>query len=298
MCDMTAWVYELVPLPDGRELEVLVWGEGERALVSFTGTPGGAVPNEALAAEAARHGLRLIQPLRPGYGQSSPRPGRRIVDFAEDVEAALKQFGVDDAAVMGGSGGGPHALAMAARLPQCRAALVHVSPAPRDAEDLDFYEGMGLSNQEEWRLADQGEEAVRTWLENAAVQMRPAEGKDGVEALFGDSLSEEDRQFLAAGAGAVFLASFAKSIETGIEGWLEDDIALVTPWGFDLETITTPVTFWTGRQDQFISWWHTAWMARRVPGADLHVLAAEGHMSLRQHYLPAMIDDLVGKAGW
>jgi pimeloyl-ACP methyl ester carboxylesterase len=292
------WSYELVPLPDGRTLEVLAYGEGDRALLSFTGTPGGAVPNEALAEEATKHGLRLLQPLRPGYGQSSPRPGRRIVDFAEDVEAALKHVGIDEAVCMGGSGGGPHALAMAARLPQCRAALVHVSPAPRDAADLDFYEGMGLSNQEEWRLADEGEAAVRPWLEKAVADMHPEDGSDSFAAMFGDALSDEDRAFLEAGAGAIFMASFAKAVETGIEGWLEDDIALVTPWGFDLETITTPVTFWTGKQDQFVSWWHTVWMAQRVPGADLHVLAGEGHMSLRQHHLPAMVQDLLTRAGW
>src|SRR4051812_23351838 len=98
-----SWSYDLVPLPDGRVMEVLVRDRdtGARGLLWFTGTPGGAIPDEDLADQADRCGLRLIQPLRPGYGHSSPRPGRRIVDFAEDVDNVLQHYGVTEALTMG-----------------------------------------------------------------------------------------------------------------------------------------------------------------------------------------------------
>lgn len=297
---MTDWRYDLVPVSDDRVLEVLVRGgdTGSRAVLWFTGTPGGAIPDEDLAAQADRYGLRLIQPLRPGYGQSSPRPGRRVVDFAEDVDRVLQHYGVAEAVTMGASGGGPHSLAMAAVLPQCRAASVLVTVAPREAEGLDFYDGMSLSNQEEWRLADQGPDAVRPWLEKAAADMHPEEGTDGILDLFDDSVSAVDRQAMASPAGANLSARFAKAIEAGIEGWFEDDIALTTPWGFAPESVTRPVTFWTGKQDYFVSYKHTVWLAERVPDADLHVFAGHGHLSLRPAHLTAIVDDLVGRAGW
>ena len=296
----TGWAYDLVPLPDGRVLEVLVreGDTGERGMLWFTGTPGGAIPDEDLAVQADRYGLRLIQPLRPGYGQSSPRPGRRVVDFAEDVDAVLQHYGVTEVVTMGASGGGPHSLAMAAALPQCRAAGVLVTVAPRDAEGLDFYDGMSLSNQEEWRLADQGEAAVRPWLEKAAADMHPEEGTDGILDLFDDSVSEVDRRAMQSSAGANLSARFAKAIEAGIEGWLEDDMALTTPWGYDPADVTRPVTFWTGKQDYFVSWRHTAWLADRVRDADLHVFAEHGHLSLRPAHLTEIVDDLVRRAGW
>lgn len=296
---MTDWTYELIPVADDRVIEVLLYGTpGPRAFVNFTGTPGGAVPDDQLGAAADEHGLFLVQPLRPGYGQSTPRPGRRVVDFAEDVDAVLTHLGVTDAIVMGASGGGPHSLAMAAKLPQCRAAAVLVSPAPRDAADLDFYEGMGLSNQEEWRLADQGEDAVRPWIEKEAADMRPDLGPDGFMKLFGDSVSDEDRAAMQTASGLNMAQRFAKAIEVGIEGWLEDDLAFVTPWGYDLTAITTPVSFWSGKQDQFVSYWHCVWMAREVPSGDVHVYADKGHVSLRQEHFPEILADLLDRAGW
>ena len=294
------WKYDLVPLPDGRVMEVLVrdGDTGSRAVLWFTGTPGGAIPDEDLAEQADRYGLRLIQPLRPGYGHSSPRPGRRVVDFAEDVDHVLQHYGVTEVITMGASGGGPHSLAMAAALPQCRASGVLVTVAPRDAEGLDFYDGMGLSNQEEWHLADQGEEAVRPWLEKSAADMHPEEGTDGILDLFDDSVSEVDKRTMASSAGANLSARFAKAIEVGIEGWLEDDLALTTPWGYDPADVARPVTFWTGKQDWFVSYKHTVWLAERVPSADLHVFADHGHLSLRPAYLTQIVDDLVTRAGW
>jgi pimeloyl-ACP methyl ester carboxylesterase len=187
---------------------------------------------------------------------------------------------------------------MAARLPQCRASAVLVTVAPRDAEDLDFYDGMSLSNQEEWRLADQGEAAVRPWLEKAAGDMHPEEGTEGILDLFDDSVSAVDRAAMQSPAGANLSARFAKAIENGIEGWFEDDIALTTPWGFEPQSVERPVTFWTGKQDYFVSYRHTVWLAERVRDADLHVFAEHGHLSLRPAYLTQMVDDLCRRAGW
>lgn len=295
---MTDWNYHLVPLEDGRVSEVLVHGDQPRALVWFSGTPGGAVPDDTFAKHCADRDLRLVMPLRPGYGQSTPRPGRRIIDFAEDVDQVLQHFGLPEIVCLGASGGGPNALAMARALPQCRAAGVLVSPAPRDAEGLDFYAGMAQSNQRLWRLADQGEAVLRPALEEHRALLFDAVSVESFVDSFEDSVAPVDRAAMLDPDGPPMAASNRKALENGIEGWVQDDIAMTTPWGFELTDITTPVTFWTGRLDQFVSWRHTVWMAERVPGAHLHVRGDEGHISLRKNHFPAILDDVLERAGW
>lgn len=290
------WTYTLVPLPDGRTCEVLGYGDQDRALVHQPGTPSGAAPDALLAEVSDSFGLRVVIPLRPGYGASTPNPGRRMADVPGDIEAVVARLGVREFVSAGYSGGGPHSLATAALAPSCRAAAVVVSPAPRDAEGLDYYAGMAASNFEEWSLADQGADAVRPWLEKhgAEIRDRPV---DMFVALTDDALPEPDRAVITADAARVG-AGLSKALENGIEGWLEDDIALTTPWGFDLGTVTTPVAFWAGRQDRFISYTHSVWMAQQVPGSDLHLLGAHGHMSLMRALLPDLLGDLIAKAGW
>lgn len=295
---MTTWEHRLVTLPDGRRLEVLDHGRGDRVLVWLTGTPGAAVPDPELAAFAARHDLRVLQPLRPGYGRSDPRPGRRVVDLVEDVDAVLQALDVRDSICAGGSGGGPHVLALAARLPQCRAAAALVSPAPRDAQGLDYYDGMALSNQEEWHLADRDAGALREWLEKAAAALLEHEGSDAMLEQFQDCYSAPDRQAMTPERAPLRAAAFAKAVERGVDGWFDDDIALTTSWGFALDEIGVPVTIWTGRQDRFVSPNHSVWLAERVPGADLHVLGPEGHLSLKAHHFDSVVVDLLGKASW
>lgn len=292
------WTTHLLPLRDGRRLEVLDHGTG-RPLVLMSGTPGAAVPDAEFAELARRHGLRLLQPHRPGYGRSSPSPRRRVIDVVADLDQVLDHLGIDDVLCAGVSGGGPHALAAAAGVRRCRAAAVLVSPAPRDADDLDFYRGMGASNREEWQMAEQGEGALRPWLADAAAGLLAARGS--FLGQFSDAVSEPDRAILAAEDGAMRHARLAKALERGIEGWLEDDLALTTPWGFAPEAVCRPVTFWTGAEDRFVSPDHSVWLSRRTPGADLHVYAGEGHLSLRAHHMDAVLTDLLdraGRAGW
>jgi hypothetical protein len=157
---------------------------------------------------------------------------------------------------------------------------------------------MALSNQEEWRLADQGEGAVRPWLEKAAPELRDSDGNDSYLDAFGDNICQRDLEVLAESGWPRFRASLEKALEKGIEGWLEDDLALTTPWGFALEDIRTPVTFWAGMLDQFLSYRHTVWMGERVRGANVHLYGNEGHLSLRLRHMGAMALDVVTRAGW
>jgi pimeloyl-ACP methyl ester carboxylesterase len=291
------WEFHEIPMPDGRITEALTYGSGtEGTLVFHTGTPGGIAPRDFFAKVCDELGLRFVIAGRPGYGLSSPRPGRVAADIVADIASVLDHLGVDTFISMGCSGGGPHVLACAALLPgRCLAAAAVVSPAPIDADGIDYYAGMGAENVEEWKLAEQGRDVVEPWLVRAAADLK-GRSVNTFASQYGDSFAAVDVAFLKTGFGATMEASLQKAISTGIEGWLEDDIALVTPWGFDLGAITTPVAVWTGKQDRMVSWEHSAWLARAIPGADLHVLADHGHLSVQVGALTDIVEDLVLKS--
>lgn len=291
------WESHLVPMADGRTVETVSYGRGTSGtLVFHNGTPGGPVPRDYLAAACDAFDLRLVMTARPGYAQSSPRPGRVAADIPGEIAHVLDHLGVDTFVSMGCSGGGMHVLACAALLPgRCTAAAAVVSPAPIDAKDLDYYAGMAAENVEEWQLAEQGRDVVQPWLERTAASISE-QGIDAFTGTFGDGFPAVDLALFESGFGETMGANLEKALSTGVEGWLEDDIALVTPWGFDLGAITTPVSVWAGKQDRMVSWEHSVWLARNIPGADLHVLADHGHLSVQVDAVNEMVEDLVRKS--
>jgi len=106
-------------------------------------------------------GVRIITYDRPGYALSSRHRGRRVVDCVSDVAAIADEPGLGRFAIMGGSGGGPHALAVGARLAE-RVTRVwcDVGVAPYDAVDLDWLAGMDPSNARELEWALAGEDTL------------------------------------------------------------------------------------------------------------------------------------------
>src|SRR6516165_12664188 len=140
-------VADHVRLPDGRRLDLRVSGPaGGFPLVFHHGTPGAATPIRVRERAAHARGLRLVTTSRPGYGDSSPQPGRSVVDVAADTAAVLAVIGADRCLVAGWSGGGPHALACGARLGATSAVLVIASVAPYGVAGLDWMAGMGEEN--------------------------------------------------------------------------------------------------------------------------------------------------------
>ena len=272
---------ERVELPDGRTLEYLVEGPADgRALVLHHGTPGGAVRCAPLADPALRLGYRVVVPGRPGYGGSTPQPGRRIADVAADMTALLDALGVADFVTLGWSGGGPHALACAALLPdRCRAAVTVAGVAPYPAEGLDWLAGMGAENQAEFGAAFAGPEALEQFMAEAGPVMAGIQPEQVIEAL-GDLISDVDKKALV-GDLADYLAEASRySVSTGIAGWRDDDLAFVAPWGFDLGAVRVPVAIWQGDQDRMVPFDHGRWLAAHVAGATAHLVPGEGHLSL------------------
>jgi pimeloyl-ACP methyl ester carboxylesterase len=134
---------------DGRSLEVLVEGPSDGfPLVYHGGTPSAAVEFGYLSQAAAASGLRTVTFSRPGYGESTPRPGRTVADVTGDVSAVLAALGLEQFVAFGWSGGGPHALACAALMPDtCRGAAALASAAPYEARGLEWLDGMGAEKR-------------------------------------------------------------------------------------------------------------------------------------------------------
>jgi len=287
---------EHVRLPDGRRLEIRMSGpSGGLPLVFHHGTPGALTPIRALERAAHARGLRLVTTSRPGYGGSSRQPGRSVVAVAADTAAVLAEIGADRCLIAGWSGGGPHALACGARLGAAAAVLVIAGVAPYGAEGLDWMSGMGEENVVEFSAAIQGEQALRSYLRREGEQLRHITAADLVPSLR-TLLPEVDRAQLTGEFGEDMAASFREAVRVSVDGWLDDDLAFASPWGFSLDEISVPTMIWQGSADLMVPFSHGQWLASRLPAARAHLEQGEGHLSVGLGALDRMLDELIGAA--
>jgi pimeloyl-ACP methyl ester carboxylesterase len=283
---------------DGRTIEILLMPpQAGWTLVFHGGTPSAPVSFAPLEAAAAARGMRLVQYARPGYGGSERRAGRRVADAAGDVAVILDRLGVERCLTLGWSGGGPHALACAALLPERVAAAGTIaSLAPYGTGELDFLAGMGAGNVEELGVAIAGPEQLRALIEAQAPSIGSVTAEQ-VAAELGGLASEEDRDALV-GEFAEFVAqAFRRALSGGIWGWYDDDLAFVQDWGFDLASIRVPVTVWQGEHDRMVPFAHGRWLVAHVPGVRSRLLPDHGHLSLVAASLDRILDDLLDRAG-
>jgi pimeloyl-ACP methyl ester carboxylesterase len=267
-----------VTADDGR---ILVYEEvGDPAgapILVIHGTPGcrlsGRHPDSSRVGAA---GLRLIS-----YGRSSRHRGRRVVDCVDDIAVIADELGIDRFAVTGGSGGGPHALAVAARLPKrVTRVACFVGAAPYDAEGLDWFAGMDPSNVKEFGWALSGEATLASELERQAQEYLAKVDRDPT-ALLGDlDLSESDRAVSGdRGFRQTLSAATREMFVQGVWGWVDDDQAFVKPWGFEVEELRVPAEIRYGKTDVLVPAAHGKWLGAHVPGAVVVIDEHGGHLS-------------------
>ncbi len=270
-----------VTLPDGRVLHTYDTGpdSGRSGLTVLWhhGSPqSGALP-DPLRAAAADRGIRLLSYGRPSYGGSSPHPGRSIGSAAGDVAQIVDAIGVDRFAAVGASGGGPHALACAALLPDRVVGVVTLAGPVPYTSDLDWYAGM---------VAPGGPRAA-------------AEGREA-RARYAETEEFDENSFTAAdyaaleGAWASLGADAGRAGRAWPDGLIDDDVALVSPWGFDVTRIEKPVLLVHGGEDRVIPASHSDWLVRRLPAAELWFRPHDGHISVL-HAVPVALDWLRDK---
>ena len=269
---------------DGRELAFAIWGDPSGfPVLSLHGTPGCRLsrwPNEDLYRE-----LRVCNVThdRAGYGRSTRRRGRSVADEVDDVVALADHLGFEQFAVSGGSGGGPHALACAARLPDrvVRATcLVGVAPVGSPGLDPDTWvEGMEPENVKEFGWAMAGEDVLAVELEREHAAMRERVAADPTTILGDFKISDSDREQLARPETMqVIRESVAEQAVNGVWGWVDDDLAVLRPWGFDVTEVAVPVLVRYGSSDVLVPPSHGEWLAENVPDCVVKVDDVAGHL--------------------
>jgi pimeloyl-ACP methyl ester carboxylesterase len=272
-----------VETSDGRLLAFAVWGDPDGfPVLALHGTPGCRLerwPNEDLYRAL---GVCLVTHDRAGYGRSKRRRGRRIVDEVDDVVLLADHLGFERFGVTGGSGGGPHALACAALLPErvVRAACsVGVAPLGKSGLEQDAWlSGMDPENVKEFGWAMAGEDVLLAELEAEHARIAARVAVDPTTLLGDFDLSESDRAQLARPElMQIIRESTAEQALNGVGGWADDDLAVLQPWGFEVERIAVPVLVRYGSSDVLVPPAHGEWLAANVPGCVVKVDEVAGH---------------------
>ncbi|MCW2758677.1 MAG: alpha/beta hydrolase [Nocardioidaceae bacterium] len=282
----------IIQLPDGRSLDIHDLGGDGPVLLYHHGTPGSVAGVGRVAQGAERQGLRTVGWSRPGYGASARQPGRTVASVADDVAAILDHLGVERCLTLGWSGGGPHALATGALLPDRVAGVATIAGvAAYDSDDLDFLAGMGEQNVEEFNAALAGEETLRPLLEREREGIADTDGA-GIVASLHTLLPDVDRAVMTAAYGEEVAAGFREGLRLGVDGWLDDDLAFTRPWGFDVAAMPVPTSVWQGSVDLMVPFAHGQWLAKHVGGATPHLLEGEGHLSVGLGSIDAILEEL------
>jgi pimeloyl-ACP methyl ester carboxylesterase len=280
--------------PDGRRIAYCDTGGPDGIpIVSHHGTPGSRLDRHPdQAGTLAELGVRIITYDRPGYGGSDPKPERLVVDAADDVAALADHLGIDTFAVMGTSGGGPHALACSARLgDRVRRVGVVVGVGPSDDPDFDFLAGMGQLNIDEFAATAESEQALAAYLQPVVDEFR--EDPDAVLDELAAQLPAPDQEvFRRPQNRAIARESVLEAVRQGPRGWIDDDRAFGTGWGFALADAGRETRLWQGELDVLVPRAHCAYLAARLPDARFDLIPGAGH-ALADHW-PAILAWVAG----
>ena len=272
---------QTVAAADGRTLAIAECGDPDAFPVFLLhGTPGSRFAGQGDASVYADAGARVITYDRPGYGGSDRFRGRRVVDCVADVAAIADSLGIERFGVTGGSWGGPHSLAVAARLPErvTRAACV-VGVAPFDMPGFDWFAGMDAVNIEEIRWALEGEDVLARELERMTTAWLKRLADDPSKA--GEvEFSEADRAVMANPERQEMVRRMLnEAFRQGVWGYVDDALCLIQPWGFDLAEIRVPTRIDYGLTDVLVPHQHGEWLAHNVPNAEVVIDEQGGHFS-------------------
>jgi pimeloyl-ACP methyl ester carboxylesterase len=282
-------------LSDGRSLDVRVSGDDDApVLVYHHGTPSSALLSGSVERAAHARGLRVLSWSRPGYADSTRQPGRTVSSVVADAVEVLDALGIATAVTVGWSGGGPHTLACGALRPdrfRAVGVIAGVAPYVESQGSLDWLDGMGQENLDEFGATLQGEHAVRALV----APSRDVYGSiqaDQIVASMATLLPDVDRAYCTDEFGDYLAASFREAVSVGVDGWIDDDLAFARAWGFDLASIAVPVSVWQGSEDLMVPFAHGGWLVGAIPGARAHLLEGEGHLSVVVGRIGDILDDL------
>ena len=279
-----------ITLSDGRKLEYFDNGvQSEKAILLLHGTPSDGSLWSSWLAEIKD--VRAISTSRAGYGLSDRHKGRTVADDLHDQAAVLDHFGIKEFASIGWSGGGPHSLNMT-RDPRCKAAFTLAGVGEWGHDDLDFLADMGPENHDEFGAALKGEAAISDWMNQNAVVFKNVTAADLIEA-FGGLIGDADKRVWTADLAEKDAANFRRALSVSFDGWIDDDLAFVQDFGFDISKIEKPVIIYQGDDDFMVPHAHSYWLNKHIPNSKLKFVPGHGHISLGEEFRPEIIKEAV-----
>ena len=266
-------------LRDGRALDLLDnHVESDTAVLFHHGTPGNSTSWGAWIEGLKGGQIRAIAASRPGYALSDRSAGRKVVDVVDDLSQVFDEYGIKRFVAVGWSGGGPHALAMSLDN-RCVGVITLAGVGQYGQPDLDFLAGMGPENIEEFGISLKGEGPLREWMNANAVGMQEVTGA-GLRAAFGGLIGKADKEVLSGSFADDMASEMRRALSHGFDGWIDDDLAFIKGWGFELSDVQVPVHLWQGDDDFMVPQSHSHWLASKIPHAQLTFIPENGHISL------------------
>lgn len=262
-------------LPDGR---ILAWAElgspDGVPVMAFHGTPSSHREWVGASDVLERLGVRFVAPDRPGYGGSTYYKGRRLVDWADDVSRLADHLGWDRFAVVGASGGGPHALV-------CARLLADRIPVTATIGGVCTLEpGRQVHRLERLGRASRRVPGLGRGVFAASFALRRVAGAHGAR-LASRTMAPTDQVILGDPThGEDFLV---RTSPTAAAAAAQDMQLFVGDWGFDIEGIPTPLHVWHGTEDRNVPYSQGAYLARTVADGHLHTLSGQGHILFATH---------------
>ena len=279
-------------LKSGKRLCYSEYGDPQgRPLLYFHGWPSSRLQGAAIHELCLQKGFRLIAPDRPGVGKSDWQNERSLMDWPPVVSELVEHLGLSRYVVMGVSGGGPYAVAVAAALPEQVERVAVICGAPPLARFSDRSEMMwpyrallkirpyapflipGILKMSNWISQYPPDEPPMSWVMKWTA--------------------DADREALGEGDFEKVTRSFREALSAGTKGVQTDGDVYTSEWEVDFEKIRVPVSFWHGEEDKNIPFSMVKEYASWIPTAEMNAFPGEGHYSIIARSPEMVLDSLL-----
>jgi pimeloyl-ACP methyl ester carboxylesterase len=286
-------VPRLVTLSDGRHVSLVEYGTPHgQPLVYCHGFPGSRLEAGFAAAAASRLEVRIVSIDRPGYGYSSPQPGRTLLDWPADLAAVLDELDIGDCPVIGVSGGAPYALA-AARTLKHRIGSVLLICGLGPLAGHGGLARMPALQRTALKLAGRAPRMTDLLVRQAARRLI-RRCPEGYLRLMSGGLAQADSELIAdRTVTSIFAEAVREAFHGDGSGPARDLCLYARDWGFSLAEVAIPVYLWHGEADRIVPVEFGRAIAAALPRVVPRFLAGEGHFSLPVHHIERMLGSLL-----
>lgn len=258
----------------------------------FHGWPSSRLQGAQLHQTCLERKIRLIAPDRPGMGKSDFQPDRTLRDWAVDVAELADHLGWEQFSVMGVSGGGPYAVAVAALLPERVSEASVICGAPPLARFPDRSAMMWpyralLNIRPRAPFLIPGVLKVSEWISQCPPHCPPMSWVLQWTAAADRDALQGSESF------ETVTRSFREGISAGTRGVQLDGDIYTSEWEIDFQNIRVPISFWHGEDDKNIPFAMVKEYASWIPTAEMHSFPGEGHYSIIASAPRLVLDDLV-----